>query len=220
MSALGKLPVGGFECRNGVPYLMNGRSNVNKLRRQGIAYLENAEYLVLSVDPLTESMPLKYHDLIHCISLYKIDSMIHAKELRYGNKVQTQHGEIITVQQILSNTLVYDTQIKVTQEMATVGKSYKTAYTTQVIEVVKEREFQEIDPIELTPKVLEKCGFRNYVREEWILKVGGSYIDFEFNTEGLRLKQPIPSQIRLRYLHQLQNFLFSMAGHELETNLA
>jgi len=146
--------------------------------------------------------------------------MIHAKELRYGNKVQTQHGEIITVQQILSNTLVYDTQIKVTQEMATVGKSYKTAYMTQVIEVVKETEFQEIEPIALTPKILEKCGFRNYLREEWILKVGNSHLDFEFTSDGLRLRLPIPSQVNLRYLHQLQNFLFSIAGHELETDLA
>ena len=84
--------------------------------------------------------------------------MIHAKELRYGNKVQTQRGDIITVQQILSNTLVYDTQIKVTQEMAAVGKSYKTSYTTQVVEVVKEAEFQEIEPIALTPRILENVG--------------------------------------------------------------
>ena len=146
--------------------------------------------------------------------------MIQAKELRYGNKVQTQRGEIITVQQILSNTLVYDTQIKVTQEMATVGKSYKTAYTTQVIEVVKETEFQEIEPIALTPRILEKCGFRNYVREEWILKVGNSHLDFEFTSDGLRLRQPIPSQVNLRHLHQLQNFLFSIAGHELELEMA
>jgi hypothetical protein len=146
--------------------------------------------------------------------------MIHAKELRYGNKVQTQQGEIITVQQILSNTLVYDTQIKVTQEMAAVGKSYSTSYMTQVIEIVKESEFQEIEPIALTSKVLQKCGFRNYVREEWILKIGSSHIDFEFNEDGLRLKQSLPSQVSLRHLHQLQNFLFSMLGHELETELA
>ncbi len=194
--------------------------DVDNSEAPALANFGNAQYLVRSVDPLTESMPLKYHVLIHCISLYKIDSMIQAKELRYGNKVQTQHGEIITVQQILSNTLVYDTQIKVTQEMAAVGKSYKTAYMTQVIEVVKESEFQEIDPISLTPKVLEKCGFRNYVRDEWILKVGNSHMDFEFGDEGLRLRQPIPSQVSLRYLHQLQNFLFSLAGYELEMELA
>lgn len=194
------------------------REDVDNSLAGVLANFGNAQYLVRSVDPLTESIPLKYHELIHCISCIKIDSMIQAKELRYGNKVQTQHGEIITVQQILSNTLVYDTQIKVTQEMAAVGKSYKTAYMTQVVEVVKESEFQEIDPIELTPKVLERCGFRNYLRDEWILKVGGSHMDFEFNGEGLRLRQPIPSQVSLRYLHQLQNFLFSLAGYELEFN--
>ncbi|HMH20136.1 MAG TPA: hypothetical protein VK563_00100 [Puia sp.] len=145
--------------------------------------------------------------------------MLHAKELRFGNKVQTQHGEIITVQQILGNTLIYDTQIKVSREMAAVNRSYKTAYTTQVIEIVKEAEFHELDPIRLTSKVLEKCGFRNYLRDEWILKVNGSHIDFVFNAEGLRLKHPAPSWIGIIYLHQLQNFLFAITGHELQTEL-
>jgi hypothetical protein len=142
--------------------------------------------------------------------------MLHAKELRFGNKVQTQHGEIITVQQILGNTLIYDTQIKVSREMASINRSYKTAYMTQVIEVVKESEFQEISPIVLTPKILEKCGFRNFVREEWILRIGGSYIDFIFNADGLRLRHPVPSWTSIRYLHQLQNFLFAITGQELE----
>jgi len=191
-----------------------------KYRGRGIAIFDNDEYLACSVGPSThskESMPLKYHDIIHCISCFKLDSMIHAKELRCGNKVQTLQGQTITVQQILHNTLIYDTEIKVTQEMASVGKSYKTTYYTQVVEVVKEAEFQEILPIALTPKILERCGFRNYVREEWILKVGGSHLDFEFNEEGLRLRQPIPSQAGIRHLHQLQNFLFVITGQELET---
>ena len=141
--------------------------------------------------------------------------MIHAKELRFGNKVQTQHGDVITVQQILANTLIYDTQIKVNREYAVAGRSYKTAYTTQFVEVVKESEYQEIEPITLTPKVLEKCGFRNFVREEWILTIGNSHFDFEFTDEGLRLRHPTPSRVAIRYLHQLQNFLFAIAGYEL-----
>jgi len=145
--------------------------------------------------------------------------MIHAKELRYGNKVQTQDGDVITVQQILSNTLIYDTQIKVSREAATVRGSLRTAYATQFVEVVKEADLHEIDPIRLTPKVLENCGFRNYVREDWILKVGNSHIDFEFNEDGLRLRNPLPSQVRIQYLHQLQNFLFAIAGYELEAAL-
>lgn len=143
--------------------------------------------------------------------------MIHAKELRYGNKVQTQDGDVITVQQIHCNTLIYDTQIKVSREAtATVRGSLRTAYATQFVEVVKEADLQEINPIVLTPKVLENCGFRNFVREDWILKVGNSHIDFTFDVEGLRLRHPVPSQVNIKYLHQLQNFLFAIAGHELE----
>jgi hypothetical protein len=145
--------------------------------------------------------------------------MLHAKELRFGNKVQTQNGEIISVQQILGNTLIYDTQIKVSREMASVNRSYKTSYMTQVVEVVKEAEFQEVHPITLTPKILEKCGFRNFVREEWILRIGGSNIDFTFDSDGLRLMRPAQSWTSIRYLHQLQNFLFAITGSELTPEL-
>ena len=145
--------------------------------------------------------------------------MIQAKELRFGNKVQTQHGDIITVQQILSNTLIYDTQIKVTREVASIRASHKSAYTSQFVEVIKEADFQDIEPIVLTPKVLEKCGFRNFIREEWILSVDKRHMDFEFTADGLRLKHSSPSQVSIKYLHQLQNFLFAIAGYEMEVEL-
>ena len=145
--------------------------------------------------------------------------MIQAKELRFGNKVQTHHGDIITVQQILSNTLIYDTQIKVTREVASIRTSHKTSYTSQFVEVIKEADFQDINPIPLTPKILEKCGFRNYVREEWILSIDKSHMDFEFTADGLRLKHSSPSQVPIKYLHQLQNFLFVVVGYELEAEL-
>ena len=145
--------------------------------------------------------------------------MIHAKELRYGNKVQTQDGEVITVQQVLSHSLIYDTQIKVSREATAVRGSLRTAYASQFVEVVKEADFNELEPIFLTPRVLEKCGFRNFVREDWILSIGNSHIDFEFTAEGLRLRQPVAGQMNLQYLHQLQNFLFFVTGHELEPEL-
>ena len=145
--------------------------------------------------------------------------MLHAKELRYGNKVFNKDGQVITVQQILSNTLIYDTQIKVSREMASVRSSYKTAYTTEFVEVIKEVDYNEIRPISLTPKILEKCGFRNYIREEWILSIGNSHIDFEFTMKGLRLRHSHSSQINIKYLHQLQNWLFAITGHELNVDL-
>ncbi len=145
--------------------------------------------------------------------------MIHAKELRYGNKVQTQDGEVITEQQILSHSLIYDTQIKVSREATAVRGALRTAYVSQFVEVVKEAGFNELEPIFLTPRILEKCGFRNFVREDWIFSFGNSHIDFEFTAEGLRLREPVAGQINLRYLHQLQNFLFFVTGHELEPEL-
>jgi hypothetical protein len=145
--------------------------------------------------------------------------MIHAKDLRFGNKVQTRDGEMVTVHQLLGNSLIYDTQMRVSREVAAVRGSLRTAYATQYVEVVKEAGYAEVDPIMLTPKVLEKCGFRNFVREEWILSVGNTHIDFTFTEEGLKLRHPTPGAMPIRYYHQLQNFLFSVMGYELAGEL-
>ncbi len=91
--------------------------------------------------------------------------MLHAKELRFGNKVINKKGEVLTVQQIHCNTIVYDTAINVSRRhLSKVSGLYNSSYTTQVTEVVKEAEMQEIEPIALTPQILEKCGFRNFIR--------------------------------------------------------
>ena len=141
--------------------------------------------------------------------------MIHAKDLRFGNKVQTRDGETVTVHQLLGNSLIYDTQIRVSREATAVRGSLRTAYATQYVEVVKEAEYDEVEPIVLTPKVLEKCGFRNFVWEDWILSVGNTHIDFLFTEDGLKLRHPTPGAVPIRYYHQLQNFLFSVLGYEL-----
>ena len=145
--------------------------------------------------------------------------MIHAKDLRFGNKVQTRDGETITVHQLLGNSLIYDTQIRVNREVAAVRGSLRTAYASQYIEVVKEAEYDDIEPIVLTPKVLEKCGFRNFVREDWILSVGNTHVDFTFTDEGLKLRQPTPGAVPIKHYHHLQNFLSSVMGVELADNL-
>jgi hypothetical protein len=146
--------------------------------------------------------------------------MLHAKDLRYGNKVFNKKGEVITVQQILCNTIVYDTAINVSRRhLSKVSGFYNSSYTTQVTEVVKEAEMQEIEPIELTPKILERCGFRNFVRDEWIVTSGNTHTDFVFSSEGLQLRHSTPSRVGIKYLHQLQNFFYAIAGQELEVNL-
>ena len=146
--------------------------------------------------------------------------MLHAKDLRFGNKVFNKKGEVITVQQILSNTIVYDTAINVSRrQLSKVSGFNNASYTTDVLEVVKEAAMQEIVPISLTPKILESCGFRNFVRDEWILSHGNVHTDFIFNEEGLRLRHATTSRVKIIYLHQLQNFFYAISGQELEVNL-
>ena len=146
--------------------------------------------------------------------------MLHAKDLRLGNKVYNHKNEVVSVQQILCNTIIYDTQINVSRKVAAnISRYYEDAYDTQVIEVIKEVDFQDIEAIELTPKVLEKCGFRNYIRDEWIIKFGNSYLDFEMMPDGLKLRHPIPSSVGIKYVHQLQNFFYAVTGQELEVSL-
>jgi hypothetical protein len=145
--------------------------------------------------------------------------MLHAKDLRFGNKVLNQSGEVITVQQILSNTVVYDTQLNVNRQTSKVSNGYNYSYTMQVVEVVKEADMQEIQPIKLTPKTLEKCGFRNFVRDEWIITYGNTHTDFEFSEDGLKLRHSTPTRVPIKYVHQLQNFFYSITGQELEVDL-
>ncbi|HEV9036714.1 MAG TPA: hypothetical protein VGQ51_08840 [Puia sp.] len=145
--------------------------------------------------------------------------MLHAKDLRFGNKVLNRRGEVITVQQIHSNSIVYDTAISVSRRHLSKVSGYDATYTAEVLEVVKEAGLREIEPIVLTPKVLEKCGFRNFIREEWIVTYGNKHTDFEFTEDGLRLKHPSPSRVGIKYLHQLQNFFYAIAGEELQIEL-
>jgi len=166
----------------------------------------------------TKSIPLKYHAFIRVFHL-KIDFMIHTKELRFGNKVKTRQGEVITVQQILSNTLIYDSKIEVNRELINVKGSYMTDYLTQLNEVVKEVDCHDIEPITLSQDILRKCGFRNFLREQWIFSIGNSHTDWEFVDERLRLRSPGAAMTSIRYLHQLQNFLYAIATYELEVAL-
>ena len=145
--------------------------------------------------------------------------MVHPNELRLGNKLYNQAGDIITVQQILHNTVVYDTRMQVNQERANVSGSYAIAYTSEVEEVIEEAEFTDLEPIIITPLVLQSCGLRNFMRDEWIVRYATGHIDFEFIEHKLRLRQPASSHIQIKYLHQLQNLFFALSGQELTVSL-
>jgi len=142
--------------------------------------------------------------------------MILTKDLRFGNKIRTRQGKVITVQQILSNTIVFDSKIEVNHEPITAGNHHNGSYFGQLNEVVQEVDCNDVDAIPLTEDVLRICGFRNYLREQWILKIGNSNFDWEFVDGTLRLRNPAPCLNGIQYLHQLQNFLYAIANYELE----
>ena len=141
--------------------------------------------------------------------------MILSNELRLGNKVYYK-DQVITVQQILFNSVVYETQMKINQELVGFGETLEPAYSAAVVEVVEEADCLDLSPITLTFHILENCGFRNFVREHWIMSCGRKHIDFEFTDAGLQLMHPTPSRIYIKHLHQLQNLFFALTGKELE----
>lgn len=81
-----------------------------------------------------------------------------------------------------------------------------------------------IEPIPLTPEILEKAGFED-VKYAWKLEVKdsgfivmhnndkASFVTGDYDELGFQLKYEI------KYLHQLQNIYFALTGKELEINL-
>lgn len=165
-----------------------------------------------------ESMPLNDHQSVFRVPS-NLDSMIHAKDLRLGNKVRHRTGPVITVQQILHNTVVYNNYLQVDHEEAAPSFSSVLARAAKVVEVIEEAEYPHLLPIPLTTQLLESCGFRNFKREEWILSFERSHADFEFTAEGLRMREPAAFRKPIRYLHQLQNVVFALTGSELAVAL-
>ena len=145
--------------------------------------------------------------------------MIHTKELRFGNKVKNHQGQVITIQQLHCKTVIYDSQIEVNREAVAMEGSDGLGYITQLNEVVKEADYAEIEPITLSGDLLRQCGFRNYRLQQWILSIGKKHLDFEFMNEELTLKAPAPSLITIKWLHQLQNFVYAILGCELQITM-
>lgn len=142
--------------------------------------------------------------------------MIQAKDLRLGNKVLNQTGEVITVQQILHNTIVYNNFLQVDKEVEPQYSSSVLSCTAKMVEVIEEAEYPKLIPIPLTTELLKNCGFRNFKREEWVLSFDHSHADFEFTEEGLKMREPAAFRKPIKYLHQLQNVFFALTGSELK----
>lgn len=84
-----------------------------------------------------------------------------------------------------------------------------------------------LEPITLTPEILEKCGFKfkeglinndpNHKMIYWIGYNNTKVFYLEVSKKGFVFLSQ--SLLYVKYLHQLQNLYFSLTGKELEVNL-
>ena len=93
-------------------------------------------------------------------------------------------------------------------------------------------DYNNINPIPLTPEILEKCGFEKEQRSDydgeyfyvWIkngvdIHEGNNSKEFNYATYVKGAQCSFKSGIGVKYLHQLQNLYFALAGEELNPSL-
>lgn len=83
-------------------------------------------------------------------------------------------------------------------------------------------DVNDIYPINLTPEILEKCGFnKTNLGDHFIILPNGNY--FEIIGSACFISEaygdPIEIFKPLKYLHQLQNLYHSITGKELQITL-
>ena len=139
--------------------------------------------------------------------------MIQANELMVGNKAYF-NGNVITIQQILSDSVI----------------AYMIADMPD-----DEYSFSEINPIPLSPEILEKCGFEKYQwQDAYFIKTvfGDLYIHFYQNiiiTRMVKVSEDnkghkmvalpfvgnVKSVENIIHLHHLQNWYYFNTLEEL-----
>lgn len=82
---------------------------------------------------------------------------------------------------------------------------------------------EDLEPIPLSPEILERCGFENGIKRSGLTEI--QIKEFSTAMQGVfkgeyavTLIGHVPYQLKKRilYLHQLQNIYFALTGQELE----
>jgi len=125
---------------------------------------------------------------------------MNISELRIGNYVQVIHKGIGKVVAIFKDHIQFENTLGISQA-----------------------EDTNIEPIPLTPDILDKCGFERG-EAPW-----GGYLFSISYEEKIRIVRdemmgwtwPLygTTPVIVRYLHQLQNLIHALTGKELEINL-
>lgn len=134
--------------------------------------------------------------------------MVDNKELRLGNilKGTTREGSVLVapVHEIM------DSEVSLIFE----GLAHKFTH-------------DRIDPIPLTPEILEKAGFEKIGDNGYIIYEfedeknanEGFYVECEGDGYAYYYPSNTAMDVQINYLHQLQNLFFCLTGEELKINL-
>jgi len=146
------------------------------------------------------------------------EKMIEAGELRIGNRIKFKDKYFT----IFGISFLSDIDSKrkgfVVDLIDNIKKINETPFT------------KDIEPISLTPEILEKCGFENddNLSIRYSLRILDDYelvfgrFDFEPDRKGIWLDCDdsfYSKDLKITYVHQLQNIYFALTGEELQINL-
>lgn len=139
--------------------------------------------------------------------------MIQANELRIGNVVRLNNkgweqfsGKLCAIRQVSLNANEYYAGLKVLGELSLTDRC--VGDLSQFLEY--------IEPVEITPEILEKCGFEK-MSDRW-----ENEIDIYEYREGiyrLCLDEYGILSLDIKHLQQLQNLYFALTGKELSINI-
>lgn len=97
--------------------------------------------------------------------------------------------------------------------------------TLEILSDPQGRLFATMDPIEITPEILEKAGFERipeFSKTHWLYRMitkTSTKLFYHCGTSSFIIGEPLASRTSVIYVHQLQNIYFALTRTELEINL-
>jgi hypothetical protein len=141
----------------------------------------------------------------------KFECMIQANELRIGNWVYVT-DEVLVGDEFKENFIARVQTIKGLGSLSVDGGR-------------SDISLRHVDPIPLTPEILQKCGMTkdNYWENCYLFTENEGMFSFEWKNDALVMyvgnTLEYESGPDVKYLHQLQNLYFALTGEELNIEL-
>ena len=156
--------------------------------------------------------------------------MIDIKELRFGNYVRLTDPNDKTENMVVGGIMPDKISLWLPNKVSSGDREILNGV---VIPDWQHEDGFEINPIPITEKILEKCGFKIDDKQailkinDWIYieavihsetEVGIAMMDIKEFATGFHPTRSI-QYLPILYLHQLQNLYFALTGEEIEVEL-